>query len=144
LKILETGSLVLDHHMNHPFVRVHIINLETCKYLAKEDRLKPGIANIESADFMDSGKNHTPSSADFLLPLSTQMYDLRVKGMNLAQWNEEFTINQNASYLLQPNVLFLFEILDFNAQLLFESPELLNAENMYPIAWAYLRPVGAA
>lgn len=27
---------------------------------------------------------------------------------------------------------------------MFESPELLNADNMYPIAWAYLRPVGAA
>jgi hypothetical protein len=43
------------------------------------------------------------------------MYDLRVKGLNLAQWSEEFVINENAKYLMQPNVLFLFEILDFNA-----------------------------
>jgi hypothetical protein len=28
--------------------------------------------------------------------------------------------------------------------MIFESPELLNADNLYPIAWAYLRPVGAA
>jgi hypothetical protein len=26
----------------------------------------------------------------------------------------------------------------------FENPELLNADNFYPIAWAYLRPVGGA
>lgn len=71
LKVHETGSLVLDHHMVHPFVRVHIVNMETCKYLAKEDRKKPSVANIESADFMDAGKNHTSSQADFLLPFST-------------------------------------------------------------------------
>ncbi len=58
LKIHETGSLVLDHHMIHPFVRVHIINLDTCKYIAKEYSNKPSVANIESADTMDSNKNH--------------------------------------------------------------------------------------
>ena len=144
LRVLETGSLVLDHHMVHPFVRVHIVNLDTCKYLAKEDRTKPSVANLETADFMDSGKHHTASQADFLLPLSTQMFDLRVKGMNLAQWHEDFYLNENARHVLQPNVIFLFEILDFNPQMLFESPELLNADNLYPVAWAYLRPVGAA
>ena len=64
---------------------------------------------------MDSFNSHTLSGADFFFPLSTQMYDLRVKGLNLAQWSEEFVINENAKYLMQPNVLFLFEILDFNA-----------------------------
>jgi hypothetical protein len=72
------------------------------------------------------------------------MYDLRIKGMNLAQWHEEFVINESARYLLQPNVIFLFEMLDFNPNLMFENPDLLNADNMYPVAWAYLRPVGAA
>lgn len=130
--------------MVHPFVRVHIVNLNTCKYLAKEDRSKPSVNNIESADFMDSGKHHTITSADFIMPISTQMYDLRVKGMNLAQWHEEFVINENARYLLNANVIFLFEILDFNTSLMFESPHLLNADHLYPIAWAYLRPLGAA
>lgn len=130
--------------MVHPFVRVHIINLDTCKYLAKENGQKPVVANIESACFMDSAKFHTRSVVDYLMPFSTQMYDLRVKGMNLAQWQEEFVINENARYLLQSNVIFLFEILDFNPSMIFESPDLLNADNLYPIAWAYLRPVGAA
>ncbi len=71
MKIHETGSLVLDHHMVHPFVRVHIINLDTSKYLAKEDRSKPGVANIESANFLDSGNNHTQAATDFLMPFST-------------------------------------------------------------------------
>jgi len=53
VKICETGSLVLDEHMIHPFVRLHIIDMNTCKYLAKSDSLKPGVANKESAAFID-------------------------------------------------------------------------------------------
>jgi hypothetical protein len=57
---------------------------------------------------------------------------------------EEFVINENARYIMMPNVIFLFEILDFNTSLIFENPSLLNADNLYPVAWAYLRPLGAA
>ena len=71
LKINETGSLVLDHHMVHPFVRIHVINLDTCKYLAKEDSSKPSVANLESAAFMDTNKNYTSSLSNFLMPMST-------------------------------------------------------------------------
>ena len=78
-----------------------------------------------------------------MLPLSTKLYDLRVKGTNLAEWDEEFVINEYANYLLRPNILILFEILDFNPELLF-SGSLARGDNLYPIAWAYLRPVGSA
>ena len=57
--------------MVHPFVRVHIINLDTCKYLAKENGQKPGVANIESTCFMDFAKFHTRSVVDYLMPFST-------------------------------------------------------------------------
>lgn len=60
LKICETGSLVLDHFMIHPFVRVHIIDMRTYKYLAKSDALKQGVYNKESSGFIDTGKNFTP------------------------------------------------------------------------------------
>lgn len=93
---------------------------------------------------MDCHKNQTTSNTDYLLPLSTSLYDLRVKGTNLAEWEEEFVINEFAHYLLRPNVLFLFEILDFNPSLIFENRKLLNADLLYPVAWAYLRPVGSA
>lgn len=45
---------------------------------------------------------------------------------------------------MQPNVLFLFEILDFNPKMVIHERNLLTAEYFYPIAWAYLRPVGTA
>lgn len=121
LKICETGSLVLDHFMIHPFVRVHIIDMDTYKYLAKSDALKPGVTNKESAAFIDNGKHFTRSFTDYLLPISTQMFDLRIKGMNLAQWDEEFILNEYAHQLLKPNVLMLFEILDFNPGMIFDN-----------------------
>lgn len=144
LKICETGSLVLDENMIHPFVRVHVIDMDTYKYLAKADSLKPGVANKESASFLDAGKHSTRALTDFLLPLSTQMFDLRIRGMNLAQWDEDFILNEYAAHLLKPNVLLLFELLDFNPRMIFEKRHLLNADLLYPIAWGFLRPVGTA
>ena len=35
LKICETGSLLLDPNVIHPFVRVSIVDMDTYKYLAK-------------------------------------------------------------------------------------------------------------
>lgn len=49
------------------------------------------------------------------------MHDLRIKGQNLAQWDEEFIINEYAHHLLNPDVLMLFEILDFNPSMIFEN-----------------------
>ena len=72
------------------------------------------------------------------------MYDLRIRGMNFAQWDEEFIINEHASLLLKPSVLMLFELLDFNPRLVVEKPGLLNADLLYPVAWGFLRPVGQA
>jgi hypothetical protein len=42
------------------------------------------------------------------------MYDMRIKGVNYCEWNEDFVINEYAQYLLKPNVVLLFEILEFS------------------------------
>jgi jouberin len=84
IKICETGSLILDPNMVHPFVKIHIIDMNTCKYLAKSKPLVGGVANKESAALLDSYKNYTRSTADYIMPLATQMFDLRKKGVNLA------------------------------------------------------------
>ena len=49
LRIKETGSLLLDPNVTHPFVRVHVIDMSTCMYMAKHDQYKPGCYNRESA-----------------------------------------------------------------------------------------------
>jgi hypothetical protein len=57
---------------------------------------------------------------------------------------ESFVINQPASHLLQPATILLFEILECNASLIEKRSELVTRELFYPIAWAYLRPLGTA
>jgi len=72
------------------------------------------------------------------------MNDLRIKGEMLAQWGEEFVINERAEHVMSPDTVFLFEILDINPELIVRSPGKLNTDLFYPVAWAYLRPVGMA
>jgi hypothetical protein len=42
----------MDEYVLHPFVRIHIMDRTTSKYLHKSDPDKPGVANRESANFM--------------------------------------------------------------------------------------------
>ena len=60
--------------------------------------------------------------------MSTKFFDMRIKGQNACLWNEEF----------------IFEILECNTSMIIAKDRRLNAELMYPIAWAYLRPLGKA
>lgn len=72
------------------------------------------------------------------------MYDMRIKGVNFCEWNEEFIINEQASNIYKPNVAILFELLEFNPLLIADESPLLNSERLYPVAWAFLRPLGQA
>jgi len=72
------------------------------------------------------------------------MYDMRISGVNYCEWNEEFIINELASHIHRDNIVILFEILEFNPILVVDNSSLLNVEKLYPVAWAYLRPLGTA
>ena len=76
--------------------------------------------------------------------MSTTFFDMRVKGQNSCQWNQEFIINERVPHLLQKNVVFLFEILEMNMRKIVKNSKTLRADNMFPVAWAYLRPLGRA
>ena len=135
--------------MLHPFVRVHIVDMNTGKYLAKEESDQPGIYNKESCNFWkmtQEGENvekkPLKGEVNFLLPFSTKMFDMRISGVNFCEWNEEFIVNEYASNLLRENVVILFEILEFNPMLVVDNSSLLNVDKLYPVAWAYLRPLG--
>ena len=70
---------------------------------------------------------------------------MRILGGNSCSWNEEFIINECAPNILKPNVVFLFELLELNTQLIADhQTDKLTAELFYPVAWAYLRPLGTA
>lgn len=51
LSVKQSGILEINEHVLHPFVRIHIIDLNTEKWLAKKDKAEPGVANKESCSF---------------------------------------------------------------------------------------------
>jgi hypothetical protein len=54
IRVKETGSMLLDPNVTHPFVKVHIVDMNTCKYLAKSNPLRPGVYNLESVSLIDA------------------------------------------------------------------------------------------
>jgi len=134
----------LDPNVIHPFVRVHIINMDTCMYLRKDKPDAPGVYNKESCSRIDNNKVIYRENDNFLLPFSTNFFDMRIKGQNQCSWKETFVVNQPANYLLKESTVLLFEILECNASLIEKGSELVTRELFYPVAWSYLRPLGTA
>lgn len=145
IKINKSGPLDLDQYILHPFVKVHIVDLNTYKYLAKPDPVVPGVYNNESAAYYNSYKTHFEyPRMDYYLPLATRHYDLRPKAENYCSWYESFVIDVRAEEFLRPNVIIMFEILDYSPAMILDKSKKLNADNMLPIAWGFLRPIGQA
>ena len=118
IKIKETGSLKLDPHVTHPFVRLHVVDTNTCKYMAKSDAKLPGSYNRESCQVMDTTGQFESKPTDFIMPVATRFFDMRIKGQTQCSWDEQFIINELAQNILKPNVLLLFEILECNPMLI--------------------------
>ena len=58
-------------------------------------------------------------------------------------YNPEFYINYPAQKLFHPDIVFLFEILDFNHQaLVYNDTNIYDKDNYFRVAWGFLRPVG--
>jgi hypothetical protein len=70
---------MLDPNVTHPFVKVHIVDLKTCKYMAKDPQ-QPGVCNKEAVSMLDNNGTFTPKSVDFLMPFATKFHDMRLKG----------------------------------------------------------------
>ena len=114
LKVCGTGILAMDPHVLHPFVRIHIIDLDKKKYLQKKPgssaSCKNGVAQFETFNAFklekDANEQYSKKAykgydkeVDFFLPMSTKLYDMRVSGTNFCQWDEEFIINEQADYI---------------------------------------------
>jgi len=144
LTINCTGLLELDDKVIHPFVKVHIIDASTGKYLAKMNPSQNSVTYKESAAVMSYNEQGCASKEielDFIPPFATRYCDFRILGENRAEFYESFTINESLESLYSDNTIILFEILDYNPTLILEDSPLLRS-NMYPVAWAYLRPLG--
>ena len=148
LKVVGTGTLRSDQFMTHPFVRVHFIDIETAKYLAKthSDPSEPSevVENKEKCGVISSTKDILSVGCDFVLPLGTCNCDLRVRGESRALFDESFVLNIPPTKVLKSTTVAIFELLDYSLALLREPKTQLKLtqDNLYPIAWGYLRLVG--
>ena len=143
LSILKSGTLEIIPMIMHPFVRISIVNLKTGRYIQKSDFSAPVISRGERNLTMrhDVNTNHlelSTSLLDMIPPFATCPYDLREKGESYAEWNEDFYINEKASSLLDDNIIFFFEVLDYNLDYNLNP----NEDCIIPMAWGYLKPVG--
>jgi len=141
LKIHDTNGLELDPNVIHPFVRVHFMDLNTQSYILKSSD-RNVLGSFEGFGQINASKEFSSGEAPYVLPFSTPPCDLRVTGENDPHFDQEFILDEEAYHLLTPDTVILFEILDFNFRLIREKSKLLRKDNLYPIAWGFLRPVG--
>lgn len=143
VSVKESGPLSLDPNVTHPFVKVHLVDLNTCKYIEKSVPSQPGVANREAA-LLHTEQGFQKVLVDYLQPFATNFYDMRIKGKTTCEWNESFIINEHIGNLLRPRTLMLFEILECSPLLIAQKSKLLNRDKLYPVAWGFLRPLGQA
>jgi len=85
INILETSQLELDRHVIHPFVKVHIVDIHTGKYVAKSEA--KCVVGLNETMTTVGNKTFTESGIDFIPPFATNCCDLRTEGIARARWN---------------------------------------------------------
>lgn len=143
INILETSQLELDRYVIHPFVKMHIVDIHTGRYVSKSGT-KCVVGLNEAMTVTTGHKNFAESGIDFIPPFATNCCDLRLEGIARARWNYSIVLNEEASYLYDPKHIILFEILDFSKDLLKQNSNKLDSNHHYRIAWGYLRLAGLA
>ncbi|CAG9335314.1 unnamed protein product [Blepharisma stoltei] len=142
LKIHDTNGLKLDPNVIHPFVRIHIMDITKNSYLTKS--YPHSVINYyEGMGQLNTSHEYSSGDCSYIYPFSTPPCDMRITGENDPHWDEEFILDEDAAYVLNPNNVILFEILDFNFRLIKQNSNLLRQDKMYPVAWAFLRPIGS-
>lgn len=144
LKILRSGNLEIQSNIIHPFVRISIINLKTCRYLQKKND-GPTFTEYDMNCLIENNNEsktflYSDGPLNYVCPFATAPFDLRERGECYAKWNEEFVINEDAENIWDPNNVMIFELLDFNIDL--NINEGYHEDGISRIAWGYLKLVG--
>ncbi|CAF4851274.1 unnamed protein product, partial [Rotaria sp. Silwood1] len=129
--IHRTDRLRTDLRLRHPFVRVHLIDLNTRSYVRKID---PTRSVLHYHNINDQTSDHIQS-------ISTHPYDFNANRSTIPSWEDMLIIDEDYSYFTsvqQQNVIVFFEILEY----LHNQQNLNDLSNTFPIAWAFLKIVG--
>ncbi|CAF2659041.1 unnamed protein product [Rotaria sp. Silwood2] len=129
--IHRTDRLRTDLRLRHPFVRVHLIDLNTRSYVRKIDPTRSVLHY----------HNINDQTSDHIQPLSTQPYDFNANRSTIPSWEDMLIIDEDYSYftsIQQQNIIVFFEILEY----LHNQQNPNDRANAFPIAWAFLKIVG--
>ena len=146
ITILGTGNLSDEPDIIHPVVRVHLVDATSGRYLVGSQMANGAVTYYERASAIQvdslqysAGVDETNNLVGRVLPVATAPCHL--KGHSIAPvWNESWLINMPFRELLNPNVLMLFEIVDFN-HIQSHSTHREHTDGLYGLAWAYLKPI---
>ncbi|GLV33931.1 hypothetical protein CBL_11185 [Carabus blaptoides fortunei] len=124
ITVYKTDQLLLNALINHPCVKVHIVDSTTGEYIRRS--------------------KHDDQNTEYLEPSLTKPYNLQEKRSLIPQWEETLTFNEDFNYILEyENTVIFFEILDFvtfSTACLNYRTEGANS-GWYKVAWAFLKPV---
>ncbi|XP_076368102.1 jouberin-like isoform X3 [Tachypleus tridentatus] len=132
----HSDQLKSDPLLSNPAVRIHIVDMNSGKYLKK-------LHESRAVSFY----YETQRDVDYILPMMTQPYNICKKKSLTPFWEELLIWNEDFDYFLQddPKTLVIFEIVDVI------SPSRLGSHFRFlqgnhgcsKIAWAFLKLVGA-
>lgn len=137
--IHRADRLKTDLRINHPVVRIHVLDIGTGQYVKKFSRNRAATSYYENQE-----------TVDHILPLMTEPFDFKQRKSLVPTWEDVLIINEVYSYFLQrnegdPKVIICFEILDFLSMTAIH--KLKNTQKSdrgwYQIAWAFLKLVGS-
>jgi hypothetical protein len=126
LTVQGCDDLVPDQHVQHPVVRVHVVDLTTGERWKKSDPTRPALYAAETA---------TDRPSPFIPEVMTEPYVLPGSGTSACFWNEDLLYNEHVEHVLKPQTLLLFEVLEFG-------PRVDTAkfpDGLRPLAWGFLK-----
>jgi jouberin len=146
-----TDQLSQDPYVSHPVVKLHVVNSQTGQYLEKANSDVPAVSLMEQQTKIQVNRSdglsvtRASDACQYITPMMTEPCNLGSQGRHGAKlsWNDErgrLLFGEPYATVLAPEVLFLFEVLDFvpGAPL----SKLRDGKGWYRIAWGFLHAVG--
>jgi WD40 repeat protein len=127
IHIYRTDPLELNIRNVHPLVKVHVVDINTEKYLTKSSALRPATSYYEN------------SEVGYIMPILTQPYYLQKNHTNIPRWNQGLYINEDYLHVVRKNVIIFFEIIDFVER---AEDRKKDKDGWHRIAWAFLKLIG--
>ncbi|KAE8739066.1 hypothetical protein FOCC_FOCC015445 [Frankliniella occidentalis] len=134
ITVHRCDTLKIDSFIQHPMVRVHILDTKTGVYLKKSQSSR----NVSY--FQES------TNVDYIQPLTCQPCKFQDPRSLTPIWEETLLFNEDIKHILQPHspILILFEVLDCVSvdTAMAQFKKLGSESGWHRIAWGFLKPCG--